>query len=114
MINASIPLRTGGGLNGREHWRARARRVKGERHATAWVMRAHAAPAGSVTVLLRRVSPGTRPMDDDNLPGSLKAVRDQIADWLGRDDADPSIAWKYDQRRGEPKQWAVEVEVTAC
>ncbi|GHC72757.1 hypothetical protein GCM10007320_08850 [Pseudorhodoferax aquiterrae] len=111
MIRVSIPLRTGAGLNGREHWRTRAKRVKGERTTTAWAMRPHAAPAGAVTVLLRRVSPGTRPMDDDNLPGSLKAVRDQVAAWLGRDDADPSIVWKYAQRRGAPKEWAVELEV---
>ena len=31
-----IPLRTKTGLNQREHWSARRRRVEAEKHATSW------------------------------------------------------------------------------
>lgn len=51
-------------------------------------------------VTLTRVGTGTRPLDDDNLRRALKAVRDVVAGWLGADDADPRIRWKYGQRRG--------------
>lgn len=34
-----------------------------------------------------------------------------IADWLGVPDNDPRVQWRYDQRKGQPKEYAVEVEV---
>ena len=44
---------------------------------------------------------------------SLKAVRDGVADALGlASDRDPRVAWVVDQERGEPRQYAVRVEVT--
>lgn len=89
----------------REHWRARARRVKSERRATALFLH-DSRPALPCTVLLTRVGPSNG-LDDDNLRGSLKAVRDQVAQWLGVDDRSPLVVWAYEQRRG--KGWGVEV-----
>ncbi|WP_213956319.1 hypothetical protein [Variovorax sp. dw_954] len=116
-LHISVPLRTGAGQNDREHHRARARRVKAEREAVAWMLATHKPPVGQVRVTLVRVSPG-RPLDaHDNLRGSLKAPVDQIAAWLGRDDADPSIDWCYGQRpgkrgkRGNQGEWAIEIHV---
>jgi len=34
-----------------------------------------------------------------------------IADALGIDDRDPRVSWRYAQRRGEPKVYAVEVSI---
>ncbi len=34
-----------------------------------------------------------RPLDDDNLTGALKPLRDAIAATLGLDDADPRLRW---------------------
>lgn len=48
-------------------------------------------------VRLTRLSPGT--LDDDNLRGALKAVRDGVADRLGVDDRDPRVTWEYAQER---------------
>lgn len=36
-------------------------------------------------------------LDDDNLTASLKPVRDELADWLGVDDADPRVRWECGQ-----------------
>lgn len=111
MLKLKIPIRTARGLNNREHHMARARRVKAERQAVAWMLAGKPKPEGLVTVLMRRVSPSSKGLDEDNLQGSQKSVRDQIADWLGRDDADPSITWQYAQRPGKKGEWAVEIEV---
>jgi hypothetical protein len=47
-------------------------------------------------------------MDDDNLPGSMKAVRDQIAEWLGVDDRHSNqVRYVYAQKRGP---WSVTIE----
>lgn len=40
---------------------------------------------------------GLQIMDGDNFQGSMKGVRDGIARYLRRDDADPSITWIYHQ-----------------
>lgn len=108
----SIPIRTGSGLNERMHYMQRARMVRAERTATAWIASQHASPAGPVTVTICRVSPSSKGLDGDNLQGGLKSVRDQLAVWLGRDDADDSIAWVYRQRPGKKGEWLVEVEIS--
>jgi hypothetical protein len=52
----------------------------------------------SLSIVLTRV--GGKLFDGDNLARAFKAVRDGVADWLGRDDGDPSIAWEYRQESG--------------
>jgi hypothetical protein len=102
-----IPIRTVSGLNVREHWRARARRVKSERDTTAWMLRPAEKPALPCVVTLTRIAPSGG-LDDDNLPGALKGVRDQIAAWIGVDDRERQIVrYRYAQRRGK---WGVGVE----
>lgn len=112
-LHISIPLRTGRGQNDREQHMVRHRRVKAEREAVQWRLNGQKAPAGAVTVLLVRVSPSAVGLDGDNLQGSMKAVRDQVAAWLGRDDREGSgVSWDYGQRRGARGEWAVEVHVS--
>ena len=112
MISFLIPIRLGRGLNDHEHWTVRAKRVKRERNAVRLLWPRRATIALPVVVLLTRISPGTRLMDaEDNLTGSLKAVRDQVAAQLGIDDGDRSAAsWEYAQERGA---WGVRVEIRA-
>jgi len=109
MVEVRIPLRTLNPLNIREHWRARSKRVKDERLITWDAMRSHAPPPLPVTVLLTRES--VRAMDTDGLAASFKGVRDQVAVWLGLDDADPRVTWQYAQRKA--KSFAVIIEVIA-
>lgn len=105
---AVVPIRTNGGLNAREHWRARSARVSKEREATGWCLAGKERPILPVTVTMTRTGPSNG-LDDDNLAGSCKAVRDAVAKWLGVDDRDPRVFWRYAQRRA--KDWAVEVTV---
>lgn len=62
-----------------------------------------------ITITLTRVA--SRKLDDDNLAHAFKAVRDGVADWLTIDDGDPILQWRYAQRRGLPKQEAVEIAI---
>lgn len=107
-------IRTVSEANRREHWAARARRAKGQRlqarvallvaDRVAWREVCRTAPG--VVVELMRVG---RRLDDDNLRGALKAIRDGVADWLGWDDGDPRYEWRYAQRPGKV---GVEITVT--
>lgn len=105
-----VPVRTRSALNLREHWATRHRRVAAERRATALCC-PRELPRLPVVVELVRVSPGT--LDDDNLRGALKGVRDELARRYGVDDRDARVDWRYDQRRGPRGRFAVEVTVTA-
>ena len=110
-ITIAIPLRLGTGQNMREHFRVRAKRVKAERHAVAWAANAKPRPPNTMPLVVHivRVSPGTVPLDSDNLSGAGKAVRDQLADWLGRNDGHDSVTWTYGQRKGP---WGVEITIS--
>ena len=90
--------------NRRDHWAAVGRRERGyvsqldaaTRRVTVadWVF--------PVTVTFHRV--GVRLLDDDNLSGAYKKLRDAVAKWLGVDDGDTArVRWAYTQvaaRRG--------------
>ena len=97
-------------LLGMHHF-ARAKLTKMHRTEAWKYMRAtgHMDVLDGMTVTLTCESAGI--LDDDNLRGALKAIRDGVADWLGVPDNDARVTWRYDQRKGEPKKYAVEVDV---
>jgi hypothetical protein len=95
----SIPIPLPSAANLREHWTARHRRIKSQRVAVAWVINNKPRPDLPCIVTLTRISP--RKLDDDNLQGAFKGVRDEVADWLGVDDGDSRVTWLYAQRKGK-------------
>jgi hypothetical protein len=112
MIALHLPLRTISTLNAREHWSKRARRAAEHRNlarmALAGPLRA-ARLTLPAEVTLTRVAP--RELDLDNLQGALKSVRDGVADALGVDDRTPLVTWVYQQRRGKPREYGVEIAI---
>lgn len=108
----TLPLHTKSTLNLREHWSARAARAKRQRSVARMMCRAQAVAVGlPAVVTMTRIAP-SRGLDDDNLAGALKSVRDGIADAFGVDDRDPRIVWRCAQGRG--KQYWVEVEIAGA
>lgn len=105
-MKVEIPLRTYSLTNTRGHWAKRHRRAAAERRA-AYLACHGIGKALPCEVTLTRVGP--RRLDDDNLRGALKSVRDGVADRLGVDDGDPRVIWWYEQRLG--KEHAVEIQV---
>ena len=104
-----IPIKTVTGLNARENWRVRHKRVKAERAATALIVRPFWTPC---IVRLVRLSPAL--CDDDNLQGAMKAVRDEIAKINGVDDGPTGpITWVYAQEKCKRGTFGVRVEFLA-
>lgn len=116
---AVVPLKIESGMNHREHHYARAARVEREHHAVLASLVAEfglgdgavrSAPLrGAILITLTRL--GGRAWDDDNNQTGLKACRDTVAQWLGRDDGDKRLTWKYAQEPGPA--WGVRVEIHA-
>ena len=121
MISFTFPLRLVSEANraSSQHWRVRAKRAKQQKHVTHWAAWAAApeyrdrfgrdpnAPALIVTMV--RIAPCA--LDSDNVVGACKYVRDALAQLLGIDDGDPRIDWRVEQRKGAPKQYAVEIRI---
>ncbi len=141
LLWVEIPLVLPSTANSREHWRRKARRTAIQRQVVTLSLRAahlrifvnacksslliHKAihmpsplkhrTVGSapipkaLLVTLTRVAP--RMLDDDNLQGACKGVRDAVAKLLGVGDGPAGpLAWGYAQARGKP---ALGVEITA-
>lgn len=112
VVSVVLPVHTPSVANLREHWAKRAKRSK--HHRTVAYHRlfdagGHTYGRTESSVTLTRISP--RRLDDDNLRGALKAVRDGVADWFGVPDNDPRIKWEYSQERGKPKEHGVRITV---
>ncbi len=108
-------FKTGRGLNDREHPMKRHRRVKAEKQAVSWQLAWQLAtfndrkPALPCVCTLTRFAPSNG-LDDDNLAGSLKGVRDAVAAWLGVDDRDRKrVRYQYEQQRAP---WGVGIAFT--
>ena len=114
----SLSVRIAGHLpsrpNMRGHWRKGAALTKAQR-LQAWAKLRAAHPGAHlklrppITITLCRVS--ARKLDDDNLAGAFKAVRDGVADWLGISDGSPLLRWVYEQRKGVTGEQAVTIEI---
>lgn len=109
-------MRLGAALNARVHWSRRAARAKKERAVVAVVLRSHWTPdietaSPPTTCTLTRIAP--RMLDDDNLQGAFKSIRDEVASFFGVNDGPRGpISWRYEQHKGEPKQYAVQIALT--
>lgn len=111
-MKIEVPIRIESVANISEHWQAKAKRTREHRTAVWYALRAAKAPHSlPCTVTMTRVAP--RSLDShDNLRSAIKASADGVADWLDVKDKDDRITWAYAQRRGEPKTYALEIEIT--
>lgn len=98
MIRIDLPIKTVNGLNVREHPMARSRRTKATRQVVGLKLNTQARPPLPVHVTLTRRSRGSLDKHD-GLPAALKPVVDEVARWLGIDDADPRLSVEYIQER---------------
>jgi hypothetical protein len=101
-----LPIKAVSENNRRGHWRIHHQRHKEQRGiGRIW--------AGSLTVkfplrvTFTRLAP--RPLDDDNNVGSMKHIRDGLADGFGVNDRSKEYTFVYQQERA--KEYGVRIEV---
>jgi len=119
VVFVAIPLRTVSLSNTREHWSKRNSRSAAERVAVGRELRGHAEKlamlASGCVVTLTRIGP--RLLDDDNLPGAFKAVRDAVAQMLfggspGQYDSDKRATWVYQQASLGAGKYGITIGIT--
>lgn len=108
----TLPIHTVSEANIKEHWAAKAARVKSQRETACWAVRSMMPsckiPDGlKIRVRLLRI--GKRKLDGDNLQSSFKAIRDGIADAFGIDDGSDRYEWNYSQETA--KDYFVKISV---
>ena len=109
----SAPIRLVSEANARGHWRRGHQRSKLQKKALAGAWLEAGCPLVDLpaVVVITRIAP--RQLDSDNLSRACKALRDEVAQWFGVDDSVQSpLSWRYEQRRGEPKEYGIHVRVT--
>lgn len=116
MISIIIPIKTVSESNCSEHWAKKRKRYKEQKFMTFISCKDHINPNTLPCIInMTRIAP--RQLDDDNLPMSMKWIRDEIADLLipgkarGQADSDPRIKWTYAQEKGKPKEYSVKIEI---
>ena len=109
MIRVELPIHIVSEANMREHFRVVAKRKALHRQTARWHMQCflRPVPERAATITLTRIGP--RMLDDDNLASGFKACRDGVADWLGIDDGDKRLTWRYAQRKGPARHYSAEV-----
>ena len=112
-IELMMPIRADVSANSRLHYMERARKVKAQREAVAWLLSRKRPPPEPIVVHLTRFSPAQALPDDDNVVTSMKGVRDAIAAWAGIDDRDRSrIRFVYEDPVRGP--WAVKAVIQSA
>lgn len=110
MQSILVPIKTVSGMNVREHWGARSKRVGRERDAVGMMLTQLQKPELPCVVRLTRIGPSNGLDPFDNLPSALKPAVDAVAAWLGVDDRKSELVrYECAQRRGE--SWAVLIEL---
>jgi hypothetical protein len=113
IIAVRIPIRVVSLSNLRECWQAKQRRAKTHRAAVKLALgRDIKGPPPPYVITLTRIGP--RVLDPGNLEASFKHIQDGVADWLGIDDGDKRLTWRYEQRREGAKTYAAEVVIAAA
>ena len=121
IIDWIIPMETVSESNISEFWGKRATRRRAQKNAiwVKWKGTSYDSKGVRIkmpcVIKISRISP--RSLDDDNLRGALKAVRDGIADCInpgrapGRADNIPGMSFEYSQEKGKPKEKAVRIQI---
>ena len=108
-----IPIRAVSVANLREHWATRANRNKKQRNAVSEALKSMPPyfEKSDAEIEVTFTRHGKRKLDDDNLSSAFKAMRDEVASQLKRDDnTESKVKWKYKQETS--KTYWVEIEIT--
>jgi len=128
MIRWELPLKTISESNTHEHWSKASKRHRHQQFFVRALFTAEIRPIPMPCVItMTRIA--SRMLDDDNVPVSMKWIRDEIGAQLfpekvvkyqgktkgklvknkGHADSDPRVTWKYAQEKGKIQGIRIEI-----
>jgi len=117
-VQIRLPLRLVSEANNTEHWTKKRKRKLQQQKMIGYLLNSQEKPPYfPVLVTLTRIAP--RELDGDNLQMAFKSIRDALAGWLfpgkapGQADSDKRIFWVYTQEKGQSKEYAVQITISA-
>jgi hypothetical protein len=105
-----FPIKTVSEANQREHWAVRGKRKTKQQRDFSLLFRQWR-PAITLPATIRFTRFSIKLMDSDNLAGSFKHVRDQLAKEIGIDDGSPLIRFEYAQEQIPKRDHYFTVEI---
>ena len=119
IVDEILPIKTVSESNkGGEHWTVKHKRHKRQQSIVHVLLRNKLAVVKlPCQILITRIAP-RKLATHDNLGPSMKWIADAICDILipnkaaGRADDDPRIKIEYNQCKGNPKEYAVRVQIS--
>lgn len=115
-VKLKIPVRIVSEANISEHWTKKHKRKK-EQQAIIKLFWNDEAKQIKPPAKIKLIRIAPRSLDLDNLVASFKHATDAIADLIkpgylaGRADGEGDLHFKYDQKKGKPKEYALEIEI---
>jgi hypothetical protein len=110
-----LPLKIETAANKWEHWTKSRLRKKNYLQCLFTIRPEVIQIQPPVVISLTRIAP--RALDYDNLLHAFKSIRDDITKWIfpdkprGQGDERCGIEFIYSQEKGEPKQYAIRIDV---
>lgn len=104
-----IPMRTYSEANMRSHFYEKSNRTKTQRGNVYCAMYIKK-PMKTLPATVRLTRYGVNLLDDDNIRGALKAVRDEIAHYFGVDDS-PTSPLKFEYAQQREKHYGIRIEI---
>lgn len=111
-----LPLKTVSEANSTEHWTAKRKRHKTQQ-AIVRMKLFEKNPDIKLPCLIELVRIAPRNLDYDNLVSSFKWIVDSLCDSIipglsaGRADSNPNIHIDYFQKKGKPKEYAIQIKI---
>jgi hypothetical protein len=114
-ITITIPLKIVSEANQREHWAPKRRRRRAQQETMLAHLLAYKDKLPPFPVSVQFTRYGIQPLDNDNLTGAFKHVRDEIASFYKVDDGDPRWKWHEPKqvRTKHKSETGISVELTA-
>ena len=116
-ICINIPVYTKSEANSSEHWTRKRSRSTNQKMWTRYAFaRDCSVDKVPMPCHIKMTRHAPRTLDSDNLPVSMKHIRDQIADLLipglapGRADGSDQFTWEYAQQKSA--MYSVKIEIT--
>ncbi len=106
IFRIEIPIFTISEANVSEHWTKSKKRKDLQKRWVKILFLKHK-PKIDLPIHIKLTRIGKKLLDSDNLPVSMKYIRDEVANYLipgkapGQADNDPRLSWEYDQKIGK-------------